>query len=96
MSSERRRSKRPLTYRQLSDRALVLSLVGCLFLLPPLAGIFQLDIRILGIPFTGLYLFGVWAALIIGCALLSKPLQDSVDLENPETEESPYKPEDRS
>ena len=67
---------------------MVLSLVGCLFLLPPLAGIFQLDLRLFGIPFTGLYLFGVWAALIIGCALLSRRLQNSAHLENPDARAS--------
>jgi hypothetical protein len=53
-------------------------------LTPPLAGIFQLDIRILGIPFTGFYLFAVWAGLIAGAAALSIRMKKSVDWDNPE------------
>lgn len=67
--------QRPLFDRKISDRALILPLIGCFLLTPPLAAIFQLDIRIFGIPFTGLYLFAVWAGLIIGAARLSRQLQ---------------------
>jgi hypothetical protein len=70
---------RPLSDRKISDRALILPLVGSLLLLPPLAGLFQLDIRVLGIPFTGLYLFAVWAALIAGSAALARRLQHGAD-----------------
>ena len=49
-------------------------LVGLALLTPPLAGIFQLEARIGGVPFTALYLFFVWAALIAGAALLSRRL----------------------
>jgi hypothetical protein len=53
--------------------------VGCLLLTPPLAGIFQLDFRVLGIPFTGFYLFAVWGGLIAGAAMLSRRMQSSTD-----------------
>ena len=79
MNDESRDPSRPLSDRKTSDRALVLLLVGCLLLMPPLAGIFQLDIRVLGIPFTGFYLFGVWAALIVGAALLSRRIRQGAD-----------------
>ncbi len=69
--------KQPHSTRKITDRALILPLLGCFLLLPPLAGIFQLDFRIYGIPVTALYLFGVWAVLIAGAAWLSRPLQDS-------------------
>ncbi len=68
MNDESRDLNRPLSDRKISDRALVLLLVGCLLLTPPLAGIFQLDIKVLGIPFTGFYLFAVWGGLIAGAA----------------------------
>ena len=58
------------------DRALVLSLVGVLLLVSPLAGIFQLDIKLFGVPFTLIYLFTVWAALIAGTLALSWRLRD--------------------
>jgi len=69
----------PLPERKTGDRALIMLLVGCLMLTPPLAGIFQIDIRVLGIPFTGLYLFIVWGALIAGAAVLSGRLQSDID-----------------
>jgi hypothetical membrane protein len=72
MNDESRNSNRPFSDRKSNDRSLVLLIVGCLLLTPPLAGIFQLDFRILGIPFTGFYLFAVWGALIVGAALLSR------------------------
>ena len=84
MNDESRDLNRPLSDRKTNDRALVLLLVGCLLLTPPLAGIFQLDIRVLGIPFTGFYLFAVWAALIAGAAMLSRCLLNSSGWDNPE------------
>jgi hypothetical protein len=77
---------RPLSDRKTSDRALILPLVGFLLLMPPIAGIFQLDIRILGIPFTAFYLFLVWAALIVGAAVLSRRVQQRDDWNEPQQE----------
>ena len=86
MKSEADDPNRPLSDHKTSDRALILPLVGCLLLTPPLAGIFQLDIRILGIPFTGVYLFGVWAALIVGAAVLARRVQQRADWNEPKQE----------
>ncbi len=82
MNNEAPDSNRPLSDRKTSDRSRVLLLVGCLLLTPPLAGIFQLDIKILGIPFTGFYLFAVWGGLIAGAAVLSRRMQKSTDWDN--------------
>ncbi len=76
---------RDFSYK-IRDRSLVLLLAGCLLLTPPIAAIFQLDIRIMGIPFTGLYLFLVWGLLIIGTAALSKPLQDSSEWDSSDSD----------
>ena len=84
MNNESPDPNRPVSDRKISDRALVLLLVGCLLLTPPLAGIFQLDIKVLGIPFTGFYLFAVWGALITGAAMLSRRLLNSSGWDNPE------------
>ncbi|HUV21323.1 MAG TPA: hypothetical protein VMZ32_06010 [Gammaproteobacteria bacterium] len=84
MNDESRDSSRPFTDRKTNDRSLVLLIVGCLLLTPPLAGIFQLDFRILGIPFTGFYLFAVWGALIVGAALLSRQQLNNSGWDNPE------------
>lgn len=82
MNNDANNQNQPLSDRKTSDRAIILPLVGFLLLTPPLAGIFQLDIKILGIPFTGFYLFTVWAGLIIGAAFLSKRIQRSIDWDN--------------
>ena len=79
MNNESPNPNRPMSDRKTRDRALVLLLVGCLLLTPPLAGIFQLDFRVLGIPFTGFYLFAVWGGLIAGAAVLSRRMQSSTD-----------------
>jgi hypothetical protein len=79
MNNESPNLNRPMSDRKTRDRALVLLLVGCLLLTPPLAGIFQLDFRVLGIPFTGFYLFAVWGGLIAGAAVLSRRMQSSTD-----------------
>jgi hypothetical protein len=54
---------------------MVLPLVGLLLLMPPLATVFELDLRIAGVPFTLAYLFGVWGLMILACAALSRALQ---------------------
>ena len=82
MNDESHDPDRPLSDRKTRDRAVVLLLVGCLLLTPPLAGIFQIDTRIMGIPFTGFYLFTVWGALIAGAAVLSRRMQKSADWDN--------------
>ncbi len=84
MNNESRDPDRPMSDRKTNDRAVVLLLVGCLLLTPPLAGIFQLDIKVLGIPFTGFYLFAVWGCLIAGAAALSRRMQKSTEWDNSE------------
>lgn len=68
---------RPLSYRKSHDRALILPLVGLILLTPPIAGIFELDARLAGVPVTVIYLFTVWALLIAGAAALSRRLRDA-------------------
>ena len=78
MSLKPKRSRtNPLSEHKARDRALILPLIGLIVLLPPVAGIFQLDLRILGIPFTALYLFFIWGLLILGAALISRQLRNS-------------------
>jgi len=84
MNKEARDPSRPLSDRKTIDQALVLLLVGCLLLTPPLAGVFQLDIKVLGIPFTGFYLFAVWGGLIAGTAALSRRIQKNTNWDSPE------------
>ena len=85
MNSERPDSNRAGDRRRTGERSIVLLMIGCLLLTPPLADIFQLDWRIFGIPFTALYLFGVWAALIAATAVLSRHQQRHADWDSQES-----------
>jgi hypothetical protein len=73
----RRRADQPLRHRKARDRALILPLVGALLFTPPVAGIFELEAKIGGVPFLLIYLFAVWAALIAGAAALSRRLREA-------------------
>ena len=63
--------------RKTRDRSLVLLLCGLIMVMPPVAGVFHLDARILGVPVTLVYLFVVWAVLIAAAAFLSSRLHDA-------------------
>ena len=73
------RADQPLHQRKTRDRALILPLTGLILLTPPVAGIFHLDAKVAGMPFTLLYLFAVWAILIAGAVALSRQLRDHVE-----------------
>lgn len=66
-----------LSRRKLRDRSVALLIVGIVLLMPPLLRIGTIDTTVFGIPFALVYLFGVWAFLVIGAALLARPLRDS-------------------
>ncbi|MEL6997167.1 MAG: hypothetical protein ACFB03_16045 [Paracoccaceae bacterium] len=70
------RAEQFFTSRRVRDRAAILTLIGMLLLVSPIAGVFQIDAKIGGIPVTLIYLFAVWALLIIGTALLSRQMTD--------------------
>jgi hypothetical protein len=70
------RADQPLRHRKARDRALILPLAGLVLLIPPVAGVFHIDAKIAGVPFTLVYLFAVWALLIAGAAALSRRLRD--------------------
>lgn len=70
--------------RKTRDRALILVLVGFALLMPPLAGISHAEGKLFAIPGTMIYVFVVWAVLIIGAARLARPLLNSDDSEDRE------------
>ena len=70
------RAELQLRRRKARDRSLALTLIGAALMLPPAAGLFRIDATVFGAPFILVYLFGVWAALIVGAALLARRLQD--------------------
>ena len=63
-------------HRKARDRSVALLLLGGVLLLPPIGAIFRLDTTLFGVPFPLAYIFVVWVLLIVGGALLVKPLQD--------------------
>ncbi|HSF94268.1 MAG TPA: hypothetical protein VLA52_04515 [Thermohalobaculum sp.] len=65
---------RPSGQRKIRDQALILPLVGFALLMPPFARVFDLDLKIAGVPFTLIYLFTVWAVLILCGWRLSRRL----------------------
>ncbi len=67
----------PLSDRKTRDRALILPVLGAVLLMPPVAGIFRLDAKIGGLPLGIIYVFLIWALLIVGTALLAPRLRDS-------------------
>lgn len=68
-----------LARRKVRERSIALLLVGVAFLMPPIAGISLIDHEIAGMPIPMLYLFAIWALLIVGAAALARPLRDSED-----------------
>ena len=78
-TSPENRTTQAFSDRKTIDRAMLLPLIGCLLLVSPLLNLLQLDLRVLGIPFTVLYLFAVWGLLIACAVLLSRRLQHHAD-----------------
>ena len=79
-ASAKGRADQPLRHRKARDRALILPLAGLILLIPPVAGVFHIEAKIAGVPFTLVYLFAVWALLIAGAAALSRRLRDGGEL----------------
>lgn len=52
--------------RKLVSAALVLTILGVLLLMPPIATVFQIPRLVLGVPAAVLYLFFIWVLLIVG------------------------------
>lgn len=66
---------RPPSQRARSAAAL-LPAAGLLLLMPPIITLFAGTARPFGIPLIVLYLFGVWAALVLGAAWLAQRLRE--------------------
>ena len=65
--------------RKIRDRSLVLLLIAMLLLMPPVAPLFHVDSKLFGLPATLIYVFALWALLILGARLLAKPLQRTTE-----------------
>lgn len=60
--------------RKLTSAALVLTVLGALLFMPPIASVFQIRRLILGVPAEVIYLFFCWVLLILGARWLSTRL----------------------
>lgn len=70
------------TTRKARDRALVLTVAGIVFLMPPVAAIFLVHGTLFGIPLPLVYIFAVWLLLVAGALLLKPGLQAAHDLDD--------------
>ncbi len=52
--------------RKVVSAALFFGILGTLLLLPPLVLVFNVEMRVLGLPAELIYLFSVWLLLILG------------------------------
>jgi hypothetical protein len=52
--------------RKVVSAALFFGILGTLLLLPPLVLVFNVEVRVLGLPAELIYLFSVWLLLIVG------------------------------
>lgn len=66
-----------LRRRKVRDRSIVHVLVGTVLFMPPIVGVSQIDAKIGGVPVPLLYVFGVWALLIVAAMLLARRLSGS-------------------
>lgn len=60
--------------QSLRDAATLLPIVAAILLGPPLIRIFAAPAEPAGIPLIILYIFGVWAAIVVGAYLLARRL----------------------
>ena len=68
--------------RKIRDRALILPLVGLALLTPPIVFIFESGAKLYGLPVTLIYLFGIWAVLILAAWRQARALRNAITLED--------------
>lgn len=69
-----------MTRRKLIAAALFFTLFSVIALLPPLVLLFRFDARIGGVPVETVYVFVLWAILVIGARWFSRVLPDDDQL----------------
>lgn len=62
------------------DAATVLPFVAAILLCPPIILIFAAPVMLAGIPLILIYVFGVWAAIVLSAALLARRLSTTEDI----------------
>ncbi len=69
--------------RRTQEKAAIVLAIGLLLLMPPFANIFTLPQKIAGVPFTLIYLFVVWAGLILSGIVMSQRMLAEEDAAQP-------------
>lgn len=69
-----RRADESVARQKACDGAAVLPLAGVVLMMPPVASGFAVEGAVLGVPVAVLYVFTVWAGLILGAFALSRRL----------------------
>ena len=77
MTESEPKSQRHLMPSTIRDRAALSLVIGVILLMPPVVGIFHVDAKVAGLPFTLVYLFAVWAVLILAARWLARRLTDN-------------------
>jgi hypothetical protein len=62
--------------RRARDRSIVILMVGVALLMPPIAPAVLMDDRVFGLPLPLLYIFVVWAGLIVCAIMNSRALRE--------------------
>lgn len=65
-----------MTRRKLISAALFFTVFGALAFLPPLVLLFRFDARVAGVPIETVYIFVLWALLVVGTRWFSRVLPD--------------------
>lgn len=60
-----------MTRTKLTSAALFFCVLGTMLFLPPLVLLFNVRVRVLGVPAEVIYLFSVWLLLVVGTAWFS-------------------------
>lgn len=75
---------RPSLLEKSRHIAVLLPVFGLLLLMPPALLVFDIDGKVAGVPVIVFYIFGVWAGLIIGAAILSRYLDQRAPALSPD------------
>lgn len=65
-----------MTRRKLVAASLFFTVFGVIALLPPLVLLFRVDARVAGVPIEAVYIFVLWALLVVGARWFSRVLPD--------------------
>lgn len=85
---------RPTLGRAL-EAAVLVSALGLFVLLPPFITLFAAPVTVFGVPLMVVYVFGVWALLVLAAALLARRLDAGSDRDG-DTDDPSEANDDRS